>query len=181
LHIITNRLRISSGSIRAPPSAAQRRKHLRDASDLETDVRSGQLPPVTFYKPANVNTEHPGETSVGAGDKVIGAIMDLLDNGPMRDSYALIVTYAEFGGFFDHVPPPAGAAVSGRADFFGPGSRIPAILVSHLVKAGTIDSRELETTSILKLIAERFQLDPLPSPRFRAVNSLSGAFTFPVR
>jgi phospholipase C len=155
---------------------AERRKHLRDGRDLELDLRSGQLPPVAFYKPANVNTEHPGESSVAAGDAVIGRIMALLASSPMRNSYALIVTFDEFGGFFDHVAPPAGPTVGGRADFFGPGSRIPAIVVSPLVKPGSVDSTELETTSILKVLIERFQLGPLPSARFKAVNSFAHVF-----
>jgi phospholipase C len=87
-----------------------------------------------------------------------------------------MVTFDEFGGLSDHVPPPAGSAAGHRADFFGPGTRIPAIVVSPFVKRGSIDSTELETTSILKFLVERFQLDPLPSPRFHAVKSISGAF-----
>ena len=157
---------------------AQRRIHLRDAKDFENDIRSGQLPPVAVYKPANINSEHPGEGSVAAGDAVIGRLMDLLDAGPLRDSYAFIITYDEFGGFYDHVPPPAGPHAKARADFFGPGTRIPTVLVSPFAKRGTIDSVEYETTSILKFISERFDLDPLPSPRFYAVKSLSGAFDF---
>jgi phospholipase C len=155
---------------------AQRRIHLRDAQDLEVDIRSGQLPPVTFYKPADVNSEHPGLGSVAAGDAVIGHLRQMLDSSPIRSSYALIITYDEFGGFFDHVPPPAGSGAGGRADFFGPGTRIPAILVSPLVKPGTINSTEYETTSIARLIADRFDLDPLPSTRFHAVGSLGEVF-----
>ena len=157
---------------------AERRIHLRDARDLEVDIRSGQLPPVAFYKPADLYSEHPGLGSVAAGDAVIGRVMAMLENSPIRDSYALIITYDENGGFFDHVAPPAGPAAGARADFFGPGTRIPAILVSPLVRRGTVDSTEYETTSILKFIAERFGLDPLPSPRFHAVKSLGDAFNF---
>jgi phospholipase C len=160
---------------------AERRKHLRDGRELAVDIRSGQLPPVAFYKPADINSEHPGEGSVAAGDVVIGRVIDMLANSPIRNSYALIITYDEFGGFFDHVAPPAGPAAGPRADFFGPGTRVPAILLSPYAKRGTIDSTEFETTSILKLIAERFQLDPLPSTRFHAVKSLAGAFDFTVR
>jgi phospholipase C len=155
---------------------AERRTHLRDGRDLEVDLRSSQLPPVVFYKPADINSEHPGEGSVAAGDAVIGRLLEMLDRSSIRDSYALIITYDEFGGFFDHVPPPAGPAAGDRADFFGPGTRIPTVLVSPHVKRGTIDSAEYESTSILKLIAERFALDPLPSRRFHAVKSLSGVF-----
>jgi phospholipase C len=153
---------------------AQRRTHLRDAKDFENDLQSGQLPPVSIYKPANINSEHPGEGSVAAGDALIGRLVEMIDASPVRDSYAFIITYDEFGGLFDHVPPPTGA----QADFFGPGTRIPAVLVSPFVKPGTIDSTELETTSILKFISERFDLDPLPNARFHQVKSLSKAFDF---
>ena len=63
----------------------------------------------------------------------------------------------------------------------GPGTRIPAILVSPHTIPGTIDLTEFETTSILKFIAERFQLDPLPNSRFHAVKSLARAFDFAAR
>jgi phospholipase C len=155
---------------------ADRRIHLRDAQDLEVDIRLAQLPPVTFYKPADINSEHPGLGSVAAGDAVIGRVREMLDRSAIRNSYALIITYDENGGFFDHVSPPAGPAVGDRADFFGPGTRIPAILVSPLIKPGAINSTEFETTSIAKLLVERFDLDPLPSPRFHAVRSLGELF-----
>ena len=157
-----------------PRGRAQRRAHLRDARDFESDLRSGQLPPVSIYKPANINSEHPGEGSVAAGDALIGRLVEMIDASPIRDSYAFIITYDEFGGLFDHVPPPTGP----QADFFGPGTRIPAVLLSPFVKPGTIDSTEFETTSILKFISERFELDPLPSTRLRRVKSLSSAFDF---
>src|SRR5215204_5334763 len=136
---------------------AQRRTYLRDAKDFENDIRSGQLPPVSIYKPANINSEHPGEGSVAAGDALVGRLADMIAASPLRESYAFIITYDEFGGLFDHVPPPT----EPRADFFGPGTRIPTVLLSPFAKSGTIDSTEYETTSILKFISERFDLDPL--------------------
>jgi phospholipase C len=155
---------------------AQRRIHLRDGQDFEVDVLSGQLPPVSIYKPDDVESQHPGLGSVGAGDAGLGRVMDLLERSPISETYALIITYDENGGFFDHVPPPMGAEAGERADFFGPGTRIPTILVSPLIQPGAIDSTEFESTSILRLIADRFELDPLPSPRYRAVKSLTEAF-----
>jgi acid phosphatase len=155
---------------------ALRRVHLRDARDLEVDIRSGQLPPVAFYKPSDINSEHPGYGSVAAGNAVLGRLRAMLDASPIRESYALIVTYDENGGFFDHVAPPVGTSAGARADFFGPGTRIPAILVSPLIAGGTIDSTEYESTSVIKMISDRFALDPLPSARFQAVRSLADAF-----
>ena len=101
-----------------------------------------------------------------------------MNASPMKDSYAVIITYDENGGFWDHVPPPTGPAVGAKADFFGPGSRVPTIIVSPFARKGTIDHREYETTSILRLIGERHRLLPLPSSRYGAVESLASAFAF---
>jgi acid phosphatase len=76
----------------------------------------------------------------------------------------VIVTYDENGGFWDHVPPPQG---SGWGDRFGPGTRIPTVIVSPYAKRGTIDHTAYDTTSILKLITRRFGLEPLPGVRER--------------
>jgi phospholipase C len=81
---------------------------------------------------------------------------------------AIIITYDEFGGFWDHVPPPSG-------DAFGPGTRIPAIIVSPLARKGYIDHTRYDTTSILKFIELRHGLKPLTARDARA-DGLSGAF-----
>ena len=70
----------------------------------------------------------------------------------------VIVTYDENGGFWDHVPPPAGRA---GATASGPGTRIPTLIVSPFAKRGFVDHTAYDTTSILKLITRRFGLEPL--------------------
>ena len=87
---------------------------------------------------------------------------------------AVIVTYDENGGFWDHVPPPAG---SGWGDRWGPGTRIPTIIISPYAKRGYIDSTSYDTTSILKFITRRFELQPLAGVR-ENVGDLSAAFDF---
>jgi acid phosphatase len=67
----------------------------------------------------------------------------------------VIVTYDENGGFWDHVAPPKG-------DRWGPGSRIPAIIVSPYAKKGFVDHTQYDTTSILRFITHRFNLPTLP-------------------
>ena len=74
---------------------------------------------------------------------------------------AVIVTYDENGGFWDHVPPP-------RGDRWGPGTRIPAIIVSPFARRGYIDKTPYDTTSIIKFITRRFDLEPLAGVRARA-------------
>jgi phospholipase C len=79
----------------------------------------------------------------------------------------IIVTYDENGGFWDHVAPP-------KADRWGPGNRIPAIIVSPYAKRGYVDHTTYDTTSILKFLTTRFDLKPLPGVR-EAVGNLTGA------
>ena len=154
---------------------AERTRHLRDATHLGEDISSGKLPPVTFYKPQGTLNQHPGYAELDSGDAEIGRIAKLLAESPMKDSYLLVITYDENGGFWDHVAPPIGAAAGARADFLGPATRVPALLVSPFAKPRKIDSTEFETRSILKLISERFNLEPLPSSRVQAVNSFEAA------
>jgi acid phosphatase len=155
---------------------AQRERHLKSAADLEQDIIDGTLPPVTFYKPGGILNQHPGYAGQKQADQHVAHIIDLLQKSPARDDFAAIITYDEFGGFWDHVPPPVGPSAGARADFFGPGPRIPAIFVSPLARRGTIDSTPYDTTAVIKLIQDRFRLEPLPSPRVNAQNAMAKAF-----
>jgi phospholipase C len=90
----------------------------------------------------------------------------------------VIVTYDEFGGQWDHVPPPGQGANNdtGPHDVWGPGTRIPALTISpHLKGDFVVDSAEHDTTSILATIEHRYGLAPLTS-RDAAVNDLSTVF-----
>src|ERR1700751_208953 len=66
----------------------------------------------------------------------------------------VIVTYDENGGFWDHVAPP-------KADRWGPGTRIPALIVPPFARKGFVDHTLYDTTSILSLITKRFGLPAL--------------------
>ena len=88
----------------------------------------------------------------------------------------VIVAYDEFGGQWDHVPPPGQGNDNGPHDIWGPGTRIPALVVApHLKGDFVVDSTEHDTTSILATIEHRFGLDPLGT-RDAAVPDLSTAF-----
>jgi phospholipase C len=154
----------------------ERTAHLRDASTLEGDIKAGTLPPVAFYKPIGVLNQHPGYANLVPADEEVGRIVRLMEESPIKDSFAVVITYDENGGFYDHVTPPHGSKAGERSDFFGPGTRVPTIVVSPLARKGQVDHTEYETTSILKLIGERFRLNPLPSARYGAVESLAKAF-----
>ena len=72
----------------------------------------------------------------------------------------VVVTYDENGGIWDHVAPPKG-------DRWGPGTRIPAIIVSPFAKRGYVDHTPYDTTSILRFVTNRFDLEVLPGIKGR--------------
>ena len=105
--------------------------------------------------------------------------MDLLRavlSGPQADDTVIVVTYDEFGGQWDHVAPPGqgSAAPAGTADQYGPGTRIPALVISKAFTQSGVDHTVYDTTSILASIERGLGLAPL-TPRDAAVADLRNA------
>ena len=129
--------------------------HLQDETQFLQDVANGTLPPVSFVKPIGANNEHPGYAREVAGQQHVADLVTAVRRSPIWRDAIIIVTYDENGGRWDHVAPPV------RSDGWGVGVRVPAIVISPLVRKGAIDDHEYETVSILKLIERRFHLRPL--------------------
>jgi phospholipase C len=159
---------------RFAPGTADRAAHLRDGDAMLAAIDTGTLPQVTFYKPAGRLTQHPSYTDIQSGDIHIAELLERLRKSPQWKTMAVIVTYDENGGYWDHVPPPAGA---GWGDRWGPGTRIPTLIVSPFARRGFVDHTPGDTTSILKLITRRFRLEPLPGVR-ASMGDLTSAFDF---
>jgi acid phosphatase len=140
--------------------AEQRAAHLKDYDDLLKDIDAGRLPAVTFYKPQGNLNQHAGYASVAEGDAHIAELVAKLRAGKQWRHMVIVITYDEFGGAWDHVAPPQG-------DLLGPGSRIPALIISPLAKQGIVDHTQYDTESILRLITRRFDLDVLPGIKRR--------------
>jgi acid phosphatase len=148
-----------------------KKDHLKDEKEFITAAKNGTLPSVSFVKPLGVNNEHPGYANLAAGENhTVELINDVL-NGPDGKDALIIVTYDENGGFWDHVAPPV---IDKK---WGPGTRVPTLLVGPFVKKGYVDHTEYETVSILSLIENRWGLSPLSS-RDRNANPLQNAFDF---
>ncbi len=143
-----------------------REQHLKDRADLLADITRGSLPAVTFYKPVGFQNEHPGYTNVTSGDEEIASVVDALRHSPQWHHMLIVITYDEFGGQFDHVAPP-------KADLVGPGTRIPAIIISPYARRGYVDHTQYDTASILRFITHRYSLQPLPGLEARDVALLS--------
>jgi phospholipase C len=146
------------------PDSAARAEHLRDGGlngvRFIKAIDSGALPPVTFYKPQGNLTEHSGYADIAAGDEHLADLVAHLEKSPQWPHMVVIVTYDENGGFWDHVAPP-------KADRWGPGVRIPAIIISPFAKRGTVDHTLYDTGSILRFITRRFDLPLLPGLKLR--------------
>jgi acid phosphatase len=131
---------------------------LKAGEDFLRDIQSGTLPQVSFYKPVGILTQHPSYTDLATGDEHVADVLGRLRKSPQWGNMLVVVTYDENGGFWDHVPPPIG-------DRFGPGTRIPTLIISPYAKRGLVDHTPYDTTSILKLLTRRFDLQPLPGVR----------------
>ncbi len=150
---------------RFAPGTVDRDYHLRDGEQLLRDAALGALPSVSFYKPAGRNTQHPSYTDLKSGDEHIASVLETLRRSPQWKNMLVVVTYDENGGYWDHVPPPTGP---GWSDRFGPGTRVPALLIGPMVRRGHVDHTPYDTTSVLKFITERWGLEPLPGVRANA-------------
>jgi acid phosphatase len=155
---------------RFAPGTPDRDRHLQDGEDFLRAIDAGTLPQVAFYKPTGDLNEHPGYTDVLSGDQHIADVLARIRRSPLWPKVVVIVTYDENGGFWDHVPPPKG-------DRWGPGTRIPALIISPYAKRGYVDHTQYDTTSIIKFITRRFALEQLPGVR-EGAGDLLNAFDF---
>jgi phospholipase C len=149
---------------------AAKAQHLRDETEFFALARAGRLPAVSFVKPLGEVNEHPGYTNVLSGEQHVADLLAALRASPHWKHTAVIVTYDENGGFWDHVAPPT-------IDRWGPGTRVPTLVISPLAKHGYVDHNMYDTMSILALIEHRFALEPLAA-RDAAANDMRNAFDF---
>lgn len=139
-------------------------------SDFLNDCGRGQLPAVSMVEPlGSINDDHP-PADVRAGDAFLSLMYGTLTSAPTWKSTVWVITFDEWGGFFDHVPPPRAAAanvadtdvINGKALL---GFRVPVVIVSPFSRGrparNRVDSRIYDHTSILKLIEWRWELQPL--------------------
>jgi phospholipase C len=147
-----------------------RAQHLKDKTDFLSDIKNGTLPAVSFYKPIGSENEHPGYADILTGEQKTAEILQAIQNSPNWKDTAVIITYDENGGLWDHAAPP-------KVDQWGPGTRIPAIIISPYAKKGFVDHTQYDTTSILKFIETRYDLQPLGT-RDAGVSDLNNAFDF---
>jgi phospholipase C len=154
---------------------------LPGGSDFLTDAALGNLPDVAFVDPRFVNEsggtsndDHP-HADIRAGEAFMNQVYDAVRNGPKWDKTVLVITYDEWGGFFDHVPPGHAHDVARRTSLRG--FRVPTLVISPFARRGYVSHRTFDHTSILKMIEWRFGLKPL-TPRDAHAHNLASVLDF---
>jgi phospholipase C len=138
--------------------------HIVGLDEYYNDLEQGTLPAVSYIVPSG-NSEHP-PGNIQSGQAFVRSIVNSLQRSTAWPSSALLLTYDSWGGWYDHVAPPAEY-----------GFRTPAILVSAYARQGAVDHTQLDFTSILKFIQGNWSLPPLPKQRVVA-SDFGDAFAF---
>jgi phospholipase C len=136
-------------------NVAVRTAHLKDTTDLYTDIQNGTLPAVSYVKPSGWVDGHPASSKLDLFEGFVTKIVDAVKANPtLWQDTAIFVTFDEGGGYYDsgYVQP---------LDFFGDGTRIPLIVVSPYTKPGHISHDYTDHVSILKFIERNWGLEPL--------------------
>ncbi len=140
-----------------------------------SDVAAGTLAPVTYIVPDYSNSDHPGNGSK-SGPGWVASLVDAVGNSQFWDTSAIIVVWDDWGGFYDHAPPPL-------LDYDGLGIRVPLLVISPYAlgpqgSAPAVAHTQYEFGSVLTFIESTFGLQPLAASDARANNFGSDVFNF---
>lgn len=145
-------------------------EHVFPTTQFITDAQSGNLPALSWVTPPGYSSEHPQGTSVCSGENWTVSMINAVMQSPDWNSTAIVLTFDDFGGFYDHVS-------ASQLDFYGLGPRVPWIIISPYAKPGYISHTTYEFSSFLKTVEERYSLAPL-TDRDTDANDLLDSFDF---
>lgn len=144
--------------------------NVRNPGRSMRDIQEEKLSEVSWIIPPVGLNEHPGGPSVCAGENWTVSYVNALMRSKYWKNTAIFITWDDFGGFYDHVPPP-------HYDIMGLGPRVPLLVISPWAKEGVIDHTVYEFSSVLKFIETIFDLEPM-TRRDRLADDMFGAFDF---
>jgi phospholipase C len=146
-------------------------QYIRPVDDLVRDAKQNRLPPVTWVTPRFALSEHP-DYNFCYGENWTTQVVNAIMASPEWKSTAIFLTWDDYGGFYDHVPPR-------EVDMMGFGIRVPMLMISPYAKTGYVDHTEGEFSSVLRFIEDNWGLSQLTA-RDRHTTNLSNAFSFDV-
>jgi phospholipase C len=135
------------------------------------DITAGKLPSVSWVIPDYQNSDHPGDTS-DTGPSWVAQVVNAIGNSPDWDSTAIVVTWDDWGGWYDHVPPP------GKQSFGGLGFRVPMLVISPYARKAYITHNQYEFGTIIKFVEDNWGLPRLGTTDVRAANMIPDVFDF---
>jgi phospholipase C len=139
-------------------------------TNIFSDISAGALANVTWIVPDAQNSDHPTFGRKDTGPSWVAQIVNAVGNSPYWNDTAIVVTWDDWGGWYDHEPPP-------QLDYNGLGFRVPLLVVSPYAKAGYVSHTQYEFGSILKFIENNWSLGSLGTTDKRA-NSIANVFDF---
>jgi phospholipase C len=155
--------------------------HVVNASTFDLDVDHGDLPAVTWLVNQDLDDEHPGFGSVCLGENWTVGHLNHLMNSPLWKDTAILFTMDDFGGWYDHVPPPRQYGLDPTKPY-GLGFRLPLIVMSPYARPGFVFHEVSEQASIPRFIERVFGAPALssrdPAAQDGQANDLFGAFDF---
>jgi phospholipase C len=171
------------------PSAAKAETYLNPAfnshyvgrNDIFTDLASDSLPDLSWVLPNNSASDHPAISEVPDGEAWVTSVVNAIEESPEWNSTAIFLTWDEYGGYFDHVPPP-------QLDAFGLGFRVPLLVISPYTREGYVDHQFGSFEALLHLMEWRYDLPeiglrqtafPLPLDAFDFQQTPRAPFYFP--
>lgn len=144
--------------------------NVQPEENLLGDIQEGKLKQVSWVVPGPGFNEHPGGPSVCMGENWTVEVVNAIMESKYWKNTAIFLTWDDFGGFYDHVPPP-------QADIMGFGPRVPLLIISPWAKKGYVDSTTYEFSSVLKFMETLFELQCMTPRDCGAANMLT-AFDF---
>jgi len=147
-------------------------QHIRPVDDLIDDIARDRLPAVTWVTPTFDSSDHPeGGTNLCTGENWSTRVIDAVMRSPEWADTAVFLTWDDWGGFYDHVPPP-------QVDGFGFGFRVPLLVISPYARTGVVDHRLGEFSSILRFVEDNWGIRERLTARDRDASDLSYDFDF---
>ena len=134
-----------------------------------TDIAKGHLPTISWVVPDEKNSDHAASDST-TGPDWVASIVNGIGKSPEWDTTVVFLLWDDWGGWYDHVPPP-------YVDNDGLGIRVPLIVISPFAKRGHVSHVTYEWGSLLKFIETTYGLTPLAASDTRA-NALDDCFDF---
>ena len=147
-------------------------KVISPETSVLSDIAAGNLAQVTWVIPDMKNSDHPRSLS-NTGPQWVGSIVNAVGSSPYWNSTAIFITWDDWGGWYDHVPPP-------QLDYEGLGIRVPLIVVSPYAKPHYISHVQHEFGSLLHYIETTLHLPSLGATDARA-DDLSDFFDYTQR